>query len=108
MANADIFEKGGAPHDDFRTRISGAVSRRRAANAMRGRTVYPAASTSNRKDRSRQLHGVNPDAKPGISRRYLARDQIGARRGLQLSHRRLEARDVPAAAGDGDGTAAAA
>src|SRR4051794_14085056 len=97
-----------AEHDEFGTSISGAVSRRWAADAMRRRSFYPAASGCGRKARTRQLRFVNPDPCRGVRRRDLARRWFGAERGLQLSDRGLEARDVSAVAGAGDGAAATA
>ncbi len=101
-----LFKQAPARHDDLRTPISGAVSRRGPADAVRRRPIHPAAAGSDRKTRSRQLHVVNPDANGRLGRRYLARGGIGAQRGLQLSDRGLEAGDGPAAAGAGAGAAA--
>src|SRR5580704_12674915 len=105
MANADVHPK--APlQDDFRTRISDAVSRRGTANAMWRRAIHPAVARNHRETRSRNQHNVNPDAIGRIDRRDLASNGVGAKRGLQFSDRGLETRDVSAADGDGDGAAA--
>ncbi len=75
---------------------------------MRRRSFYPAAPGDHRKNGSRQLRFVNFDAVGRLGRRDLARRRFGAERGLQFPDRGLEAGDVPAAAGAGDGAAAAA
>ena len=51
------------PHDDCRNPISGAVSRRGTADALRRRAVHAAAAGDDRKARARQQHDVNPDAR---------------------------------------------
>ena len=61
---------------------------------VRRRAIHPAAAGDGRKARTRQLHFVNPDAHRRLGRRHLARGRIGAKRGLQLPDRGLEARDV--------------
>ena len=96
------------PHDDWRNPISGAVSRRGTADALRRRPVHAPVAGNDRKARARQQRDVNPDAQRRLACRDLARGRLGAKRGLQFSDRGLEARDVRAAAGDGDRPAAPA
>src|ERR1700750_1277094 len=101
MANADTLEIS-SRHDDVRTPISSAVSRRGTEDAMRRRSVHPAAAGDDRKARAWQYHDINLDPQRRFFRRDLARGRRGAKRGLQLSHRRLETRHVRAIAGAGD------
>ena len=96
------------PHDDWRNPISGAVSRRGTADALRRRPVHAPVAGDDRKARAWNQRDVNPDAHRGFACRDLARGRLGAKRGLQLPDRGLEARDVRAARGDGDRPAAPA